>query len=92
MDLFIILTYLLSLTGYSLFVVYLVRQALKLRKRGRVIACLILVGATVNGLGIVFKELKIPFSNNFIAIGFSVFLLGFVLLLYRKFKEGEVYG
>ncbi len=92
MDPFTVSIYLISLVCYLLFTICLVKQALRLRKGGKVVVCLILVGATINSLGIAFRELKVPYSNNFIAVGFLVFLFGFVLLLYRKFKEGEIYG
>ncbi len=86
MDILTVLVYLLSLVCYSLFTICLTKRALKLRKNRRFVACLILVGAIVNGLGIALKELNMP-SGGLICIGFLVFLFGFVLLLYGNFKE-----
>ncbi len=83
----IILTYLLSFVYYLLFVIYVVKQALRL-EGGRGIAYLILIGAMINGVGIAFNELH--FSNSLTLIGFLIFLLGFntflIQLLYKKRK------
>ena len=87
MDPFTILTYLLSFIFYLLFIIYIIKQALRL-EGGRSIAYLILIGAMVNGAGIVFNELHVMFSRSLILIGFLIFLLGFIQLLYKKFKEG----
>jgi len=59
MYIFIILTYLLSLICYSLFVIYLTKQALRLTKRGRIIAYTIITGAIVNAIGLVSDEFHI---------------------------------
>ena len=88
MDIFIILIYLLSFTCYTLLIIHLVKQALRLTRSGKSIAYLISVGAMINGVGMVFKELNILFSSSFILIGSLIFLFGFIQLLYKKFREG----